>query len=413
MSHRSFHLSRYLQLSFLIIALTSLNSTAAGKFEAGYVVKLTGDTLRGYVLIGDHVTNVKRCVYKESPTAPETTYGPGEIFAYGNLTERHYKSFSTSGGANVENFFIERVTPGKIALYFNGERYFIGHDGRTEELVEVEKEITRGGKTYLVKQPLYRSTLQNAMSDCPTIFSKVTSSKLSEKSLLGLLEEYNKCIGVSPPVVTLPRNVIAARVGLGAGVMMSSMTWASNGSVDYSFLDTSPRPGATIFTPSLWIELWRPAVRNRFRLRTGLNFYSGTYNLHKESYLTGLTYDFNLVMSRIEVPLHLKYSFSEKGLYIYGGIAVGKILTFDDKFTMSTYPGNSVIKETTSLEANNILTQFCVGLGYEIPIGRRGILLEADYRISSNITKDRAKSPSANLLGPTFTLGVPLTKERK
>ncbi len=129
--------------------------------------------------------------------------------------------------------------------------------------------------------------------------------------------------------------------------------------------------------------------------------------------MTGLSHDFNLVFSSIELPLNVKYSFKGKGLYVFGGIAVGKILTFDDKTTINTYPGNSFIKGTSALEMTNVLLRFNGGVGYEIPVGQRSILLEADYRFSSNITKTSTGTPSAHLGGVTFTLGVPLTKSKK
>jgi hypothetical protein len=394
----------------LIIILVVFQSKAQ-QFEPGYVITLEKDTIKGVVLVGDHVVNVQRCVFKETSSSAETTYAPSDIFAYGTRAGRFYRSFSRPTEGVEHRIFVERLYSGKVSLFFNTDDFFIEHDNQLEQLTELEKEVKQGDRKFVVKQALYRATLQNAMRDCPNSFNTVSKTKLNRKDLLNLMLQYHECIGMKGSDVSVNRE-LAIRLGVGVGAMWSGWNWSSNSSPDYSFMDLDTDQPTLSLTPSIWIELWRPNVNSRLRLRTGLNFYSTTYHHTRQSAITGLKHDMNLAMSRIEIPLQLKYFLSQKGPYIFGGLAVGKILTFDDKLTITSYPGDFVIKESSALSPADILLNFFGGFGYELPMGSRAVLFEADFRLTGSITKSLSSSPSGGIRAVTLTVGFPLSKNR-
>ena len=55
---------------------------AQRNFKSGYIITLTGDTIKGYIDSRGDIKNYKRCVFKENEENSSAEYSPEEIRAY-------------------------------------------------------------------------------------------------------------------------------------------------------------------------------------------------------------------------------------------------------------------------------------------------------------------------------------------
>src|ERR1041385_9051581 len=70
-----------------------------GEKYPGYYVKLTGDTVRGYILHGNQVENQSKCKFYKAETdhMPTQTFGTEDISSY-MVGDKLYRSIHYSGG---------------------------------------------------------------------------------------------------------------------------------------------------------------------------------------------------------------------------------------------------------------------------------------------------------------------------
>ncbi len=155
-------------------------------FRKGYIVKVNGDTLNGYINYQKEALNYERCQFKRFDIAFPVTYKSGKIWAYGITNEKQYYS------ANVDEkpVFLEYLVKGTISLLYlkkGSPRYFIMDINGS--LVELEKEKTTDSKSGKIYQD-YKAFLMEKLSAGMT--ESINSSKLEINSLTSLIGQYNK-----------------------------------------------------------------------------------------------------------------------------------------------------------------------------------------------------------------------------
>ena len=405
-------------LIILVITVISFHAKAfQNDFEEGYIVKSPNDTIKGYIEIKDHAFNTKNCVFKNTMDASPTIYSPGDLVAYGTTNKKYFRSYSDASlNVSGNKVFLECAFKGKVNLFFYKSQYFIEFDNSIKELVEVKDQVQKDGKSFVIKRPVYRSVLQAAMVDCKDTYQNVSTVALNKKSLIDLFKKYHACAGANFSIDESTSEKPSLRMGLSGSILYSSMKFSSGAagfSTGHAALDNSSATDVS-FVPSIWIELFRPGFSRKFRVRTGINYYSpASYNVINESSSTGLRKEFSLKISRIEVPILLKYFFTResKGFYVVGGLGIGGILTFDDDLKTYTYPGNSYLSGSTALEPNSIVFQVSGGLGFEMPVGNRSLFIEACGGTTGSVTP--TQSPiGADITALMVTAGFPLTRNK-
>ena len=191
-------LARLLLLLSLLITITA-NAWAQVDFRPGYVVPLSGDTVRGQVSCLSGQRSAQQCIFKPAGAAATTTYGPRQLAAYGRGDEQ----FETYTVTILEEAPAPRLLvlteQGPVRLYLlvtegSKERFFIrAPDGPLTELTQqVER---RDGPTGLVVETdrRYRAALARAFRDCPDALRQSQQTDFNRTALRRAVRRYNAC----------------------------------------------------------------------------------------------------------------------------------------------------------------------------------------------------------------------------
>lgn len=191
--------------------LLSVASFAQQNFQQGYIVNVSGDTIKG---------RIDNLIWDESPRqltfvgpSGSSTYKATDIAAFGAGSHTFYRSFKvridTTGGiggdvANAPSptylediVFLKVLVDGNTSLlkYKKGFRthYFIHEKGSTpEEIIRHASSLIVAGQTLGQPGNQYIAQLKDKMNDCPNLTIDL-GMKYMEKPLIDLFEQYNKC----------------------------------------------------------------------------------------------------------------------------------------------------------------------------------------------------------------------------
>lgn len=154
-------------------------------FREGYIVKITGDTLKGLVEYSKKKNIPDHCVFKRFDIAKEIKYFSGTIKAYGYKNGNNYEVKTIEG----KNYFFECLVRGKINLYKKRNNYFVEKSGY--DIVQLTKEkkiIKHEGKEIEIEN--YFQLLKELFVDNPEI--KIPDDlSLSANNLIDLVSAYN------------------------------------------------------------------------------------------------------------------------------------------------------------------------------------------------------------------------------
>jgi hypothetical protein len=199
---------------------------AQTNFRPGYVLPLTGDTLRGEVDSREGRTNAQRCRFRATAQAEVTTYQPADLRGYGlPLEQRHYRSLPvTIAPAPVRSYFLEVLVDGPAKLYFlrdaeQHESFYVESPKQPLTLLEHSKTIVQGnGIAKIEEKNLYRNTLAAALAGCVQAQSKLPNLPFQESALRQVVNLYNQCVGYAAPQAKFAGVPTHATIGIMAAV---------------------------------------------------------------------------------------------------------------------------------------------------------------------------------------------------
>ncbi len=328
------HSKTFFLLTYLLLALTT---SAQHNFIPGYIVKTSGDTIKGLIDEGTETNNSALCNYKAEVDASVTAFLPNEIQGYGFITNKHYTTKNIQPKGAVVYYFLKYLVNGTTSLYSLNqpglERYFIERGTGFYELTNDDISFDKDGVTYKKKSNRYIGTLKVIMTDTPQMFPFIESTDFKKRSLVNLLERYytmvnqpNAYIAYRETKFVVPRQKIQFRIGASLGLGLSQMGYKS--SIDY-YKSYDPRvlssniPGlgnvpVTAVTsiniiPSLCLNINR-GTKNSFQVELG--FVRNTYKFNA----------FTVQTNRLTVPLMYRRGFGYRKKvepFINGGICLG------------------------------------------------------------------------------------------
>lgn len=202
--------------------LTAAPVRAQTNFRPGYVLPLTGDTLRGEVDARDGRASAERCRFRAAPQAEAVSYLPAMLRGYGLPAEgKHYRALvlPTVPGAASQAYFLEVLADGPAALYFlrDGQQHEFFYVASPQlplaRLDHARVRVVREGRTYTEEQSPYRATLSTALAGCAAAQTLLPNLPFQESALRRVVALYNACQG--QPAPALRPGAAAARVTLG------------------------------------------------------------------------------------------------------------------------------------------------------------------------------------------------------
>lgn len=204
-------------LALLPLLLGSTIVLAQTNFRPGYVLPLSGDTLRGEVDSRGAQRNARVARFRVAAGAIITEYQPRQLRGYGFTGDRVYQTESVLLTDSVQRqsllyasddtikrpSFLEVIVRGPASLLFlrdeaNKDHYYLQMAGSSvQELLQTTQQIEDNGVTYQRKLDEFRYVLAAATKQCLMIQSTINTMRYGLNELASLVHRYNDCVGAS------------------------------------------------------------------------------------------------------------------------------------------------------------------------------------------------------------------------
>jgi hypothetical protein len=199
---------------------------AQADFRPGYIVSLTGDTLRGEVALQGTQRSLRQCLFRAQPTEAPRVYLPGQLKGYGLNGIKSYRTTLVQVGDTARaSRFLELLVSGEMSLLFssddnNNPRFFMLRAGQAvpEELRLIVRTVSENDRVYQQQIRQYQQVLLGAFAKYPTLAPAIRRARFGAPDLVALFEQYNKLAGGNVQVSA----AAAARTRVRLGVAVSS-----------------------------------------------------------------------------------------------------------------------------------------------------------------------------------------------
>lgn len=176
---------------------------------SGYVVKPSGDTIKGLIRDENDQSQWKQCKFKVDANGLEQNFKPADLLGYQYSDGRYYVTKKAPDSEMVEPVFFEFLVRGKVNLYrFNNgsERYFVEKDSAVHELKNTETIERIDEQNYQKKNREYLGTLFYLFGDA-NMQSDISESVFRPKALIGLAKKYHDKVCTDEVCVVYEREV--------------------------------------------------------------------------------------------------------------------------------------------------------------------------------------------------------------
>jgi hypothetical protein len=300
----------------LLICFIATSSQAQTDFRQGYIIKVSGDTVHGFVAYRMNAKNSQSCLFKTSSKGEVTKYSPNDLSGYGIVGYKYYqvvdlpKDLATSG-----KIFSTIVSSGSIDLYKYKRRFFIHTSDSTISLPEpvALPYNEKNGETKQIKKDYrYIGILNLYLSDCGLV---ANTSSYTEKDLGEIVSQYNLCKdknAIQPGRAPL----IKFNGYIFAGFLTSKLTYENyhhtyilgNKTYKINF------DGGSTVVPGIGFEISAPRAFDRlFFLVEAIyikNYYQGAYEFFLDYDIA--RYDVMLDVESVQIPIGVKYNLLSK-----------------------------------------------------------------------------------------------------
>ena len=228
-------------LTYLVpfLCLAAPAALAQSNFKPGYIVKTSGDTLRGEVDARSEQRNRILCRFRPGKEGAVSEYQPAQLQAYGYSDGKNYQSRSLPI-VPPQRGFLQVVASGRVSIYRtvqadDRDLYYAAKssDSTLRPLIQRDTAMmvysTAAGREVktMVRSYPFRSQLAMLMADCPRVQPLLSSMELREQKLVQVAANYNVCVGDAvPPPNLLSKN--KPSFTLLAGALQSGIVLADN-----------------------------------------------------------------------------------------------------------------------------------------------------------------------------------------
>ncbi|HEV7349012.1 outer membrane beta-barrel protein [Telluribacter sp.] len=329
----------YLLITLLVCGHIAL---AQREYRPGYILKPSGDTLRGLVRYTENFQQALSCCYRADSKAPVTCYQPIELKGYGFATGRAYESIMFEG----EPVFMQVLAGGSATLLKHQQQYYV-QKGLSAPLRLESRDtlVYRSGRPYLSQNRLFVSLLgDQLMGDCPAVQPLLAKATLRDVDLIPVFEVYNLCRADAKPARVAPlavRSKVYISAGFGATWTLSTLSLASTRLVEIDATLRSTQPITP--QPALWLILNTPRISERFALQTGFSFIkehfkysSAVVSDNASGYRETVHKYLSLRLQSLRIPILVRYNLPGQRImpYIAAGPSLLVALDTENTFTI-------------------------------------------------------------------------------
>lgn len=381
------------KLSLLFIILFTFELTYSQEnYLSGYIIKLNGDTLHGYVDYRNWDINPNKISFKSMLFDEKSIYTPTNIKEFGVKNEV-YESGNIEFETSLNNtndlsrssilvfekdqIFLQTLIKGNKSLYLyknkynRKEQFYIKKDSTFVLLMYKkylkiipyqsgvpENIIVSENKKYIGQLSLY-------FQDCPRVYSKIANTEYNLKSLVNLFNLYYDYTQ-SDISYQKKKEKLSLETGLFVGISETSLKFAYKFS---PYLDKSKYNLSTDLTTGFFVNIKLPRNQGRWSIYNEFMYSSYKINgYYKDSsnYVHD-TYNSTIGYSYIKMNNLFRYKFPINQSYIYLNAGISNGFAFSEinylnkervLFGVSTFNEGKAIEESKRYEIG-----YLVGLG--------------------------------------------------
>lgn len=387
----------------ILLAITCIAefSFSQTDYRNGYVITNAGDTLSGFVDYREKDKAYKSCDFKVSKGQNTITYEPGSIIGYGFENDKFFLSREISiKNKPSQVVFLEVIVRGLVSLYKFENTYFVekGNDGlqqlinETKEVFIEEKRVSRNTNQHI-------GTINMLVFDCAEIRTRVQKIRLAEKDLTNLIEDYNRCKGVSSVTFKAKKPWTKAIIGLTGGLNVSQLKFDPYPGYEHLTGDfevsKSPMIGVSF-------DILSPRLSERISFHGDFLYLTSkyyNYTLYNSSSSVERNY-VTLELQQLKVPIGIRYTFPKREFtpYFNAGISSTIHLSSNSNWVQEVESNSVVItNESEALVINSRQLGLWGGCGVLKSINNKlNVFIELRYEQTDGITQFSIDSQGLN-----------------
>jgi len=184
-------------LTMVACMMTALAALAQVNPKEGYVITLTGDTIRGTVDYRTEASNAKKCRFKARGEELFREYSPADISGY-RLTDNgaYYVSRTFDVEGTSKTVFAEYLLKGGVSLYYLNDEgvgyyFFTDEQGRVARMKKDETLYRTGEEGVKAKRENMREATQ-MFAKSPKAMGQLWASDYQTQNLMRMTREYNE-----------------------------------------------------------------------------------------------------------------------------------------------------------------------------------------------------------------------------
>jgi hypothetical protein len=340
-----------------LLSIGSLKARAQADFRPGYLVRPTGDTVRGQVNYRGAYRGAQQCLFRAAGEQAATAWLPAQLKGYGLLSGEHFTSqlipLPASPGSAVpepklpaRQLFLEVLAEGAASLLSwkdeeGQEHFYVQKAGATQptELVQVRQQVPDGVSSREQVIPVYRGVLTEQFADCPAVLLSISKTEFKASALTAAFNRYNACRQpgrVAPP--SLKRSEASVEILVG-------------GQASRTTYDTPTSTSATT-VPARWapevgvgLSLGRRVLRQKFTFRAELHYVRQVAEgSGSEVTFSGVTqhYDLRFTTAYLRLPILLRYAMPGTKVrpFVEAGVSINYATTLDAQRRLTSGTGS-------------------------------------------------------------------------
>lgn len=354
---------------FALSCLLVVNvTTMAQTYRQGYII-VAADTVKGFIKYRGSKGATQKCSFRKSMNEAVIHYAPNAIVAYG-FDGRHFRSLQQSDAA----YFAEVLLDGNVSLLRQGGNYQVSKNGALVDVSPSQNEVVVNGQRYTSTAGSTQK-IKALVEDCPDLNARATQFSYSEKHLITLLEDYNRCKGQPYKVYRPQRKKSEFGWGVYAGVVQPQFKTTS----EYAYFNSGDYHSSATITGGLFIRSTLPSITERLQIQQEAAYFqtqaTHTYFSYSELKDVSITFDY----SGIKAPVSFRYFFLDKNIKPY--VRVGVVPTFLFKKEVRT---DALANPHISMEDINFSLLGGIGLEKKIPM-HKALFVELRYENSGEL----------------------------
>src|SRR6476469_5126163 len=236
----------------LILLLSPTRALGQTDFRAGYIVQLSGDTLRGEVDYRGALRSTYICQFRLAPGAPVLAYRPQELRGYGFPGQKEYRTRLTPLPDSMDRsqfprrFFLEILVSGPASLYARSDptHYYLQKGAGSAPVTELlfqRRVVESDSRSVLQELTPFRGVLSEAFADCPAILPSISQTPFRASALIAIVQRYNQCKQPAAPILVSKRTSHLG-VGVLAGGQVSQIVFTGSSDQVGSNFIAKPAP---------------------------------------------------------------------------------------------------------------------------------------------------------------------------